>query len=291
MDTDNLYTEKENFLVVLDSRNATSYTNGDLHSSVHFDLNEPIRLPKNAMAMTCSVLQFTCPQSLYNVNCYNNYLHVKKITNDTFSNGTLIVFEIDIYIPVGNYNCNTMLTYLKSVLTIAPYNITCLFDTITNKFTLQHVYTINEEKIFISGNSGSVLGFSDIVISNSGFVYIPYICNFNGLQSFNIHFANLITKNIDSFTKSVSSIIQTIPVNGQDNRIVYIKNSDFSFQITQDIIDDIQIELSDDLTQLLDLNGQHWNLCLYFSIIKDIDRFQNHSSNGFNNIINKFGGF
>ena len=33
MDINNLYTEKENFLVVLDSRNATSYYNGDYHSS------------------------------------------------------------------------------------------------------------------------------------------------------------------------------------------------------------------------------------------------------------------
>ena len=68
MDINNLYTEKENFLVVLDSRNATSYYNGDFHSSLHFDFNEPIKMPKFAIRMCCSVLQFQAPNSLYNIN-------------------------------------------------------------------------------------------------------------------------------------------------------------------------------------------------------------------------------
>ena len=116
-------------------------------------------------------------------------------------------------------------------------------------------------------------------------------CNVNGLASFNIHFSNIVTRNIDSYNKSVSSIIQSIQVNGQDNKISYNKNNDFNFQIYQDVIDDIQIDLKDDLNNFLDLNGQHWNLCLYFSIMKDVDRFRNHDINSFQNIVQKYGGF
>ena len=72
MDSNNLYTEKENFLVVLDSRNATYYANGDYHSSVHFDFAEPIRMPRFSIRLLCSVLQFQSPNSLYNINETNN---------------------------------------------------------------------------------------------------------------------------------------------------------------------------------------------------------------------------
>jgi hypothetical protein len=102
---------------------------------------------------------------------------------------------------------------------------------------------------------------------------MPFTCNFNGIQSFNIHLTNVLTKNVDSLKKSVSSIIQSIPVDVSSSSISYIKNADFNFVITQEIIDSLTIELRDDLGNLLNFNNQNWNMTLYFSIIKDIDRF------------------
>jgi hypothetical protein len=94
---------------------------------------------------------------------------------------------------------------------------------------------------------------------------------------------NIITKNIDSYNKSISNIIQTIPVQPGSNTISYIKNADFNFIINQDVIDDIQIDIKDDLNNYLNFNNQHWNLTLYFSIIRDIDRFAH--SNNFHSIL------
>jgi hypothetical protein len=53
--SDPLFTNKSSFLVVLDSRNATEYYNDSWNSSVKFDFEEPIRLAKNFITMTCSV--------------------------------------------------------------------------------------------------------------------------------------------------------------------------------------------------------------------------------------------
>ena len=102
-------------------------------------------------------------------------------------------------------------------------------------------------------------------------------------QSFNIHFTSIITKNIDSYTKSPSNIIQSIPIDPTSSSISYIKNADFNFVITQEIIDDITIELKDDQNNYLNFNNQHWNLTLYFSVIKDIE--YNHFDT-FQNILN-----
>jgi hypothetical protein len=58
------------------------------------------------------------------------------------------------------------------------------------------------------------MGFSTntSVSSTSNSLTMPYTTNFNGLQSFNIHLSNISTKNIDSINKSISNIIQSIPM-------------------------------------------------------------------------------
>jgi hypothetical protein len=115
--------------------------------------------------------------------------------------------------------------------------------------------------------------------STSMTLTMPYTCNFNGIQSLNIVFENINTKNIDSYTKSNSSIIQTIPVDVFNPQITYNKSNDFNFTITQQCIDSIQIDLKDNLENFINLNNQNFNLTLYFTNIKDISRF--HYMNNF----------
>jgi hypothetical protein len=266
MDASDLYMEKENFLVVLDSRNATDYSNGDYHSSVHFDFSEPIRIPKNALRLLCTVLHFQSPNSLYNINETNNILYLTISENQTTYN-----------LVKGNYNCTSFITYLLSIL---PSGFSVAINTITNKITVS--YTSN---FTISGTCGQIMGFSGqiSVTSSSNSLTMPYTCNFNGLQSFNIHLTNILTKNIDSLTKSPSNIIQSIPVDVSSSSISYIKNADFNFVINQEVIDDMTIDLKDDQNNYLNFNNQHWNLTLYFSIVKDQERFK--YMNNFHNIL------
>ena len=130
------------------------------------------------------------------------------------------------------------------------------------------------------------MGFStnSSVTSTSNTLTMPYTTNFNALQSFNIHLSNISTKNIDSINKSISNIIQSIPIDVNSASISFIKNADFNFVINQEIIDDLTIDIKDDLGNYINFNNQHWNLTLYFCIIKDIERF-NYIAN-FHDIIN-----
>ena len=117
-------------------------------------------------------------------------------------------------------------------------------------------------------------------INNS--ITMPFTCNFNGIQSININFENLLTENVDSLSKSNSSVIQSILVDNSMQQIQYINSNNFKFLIKQDVISFIQIELRDDLEIPINLNNQHWNLSLAFTDLVNIDRFAKY--NGFHNI-------
>ena len=118
-------------------------------------------------------------------------------------------------------------------------------------------------------------------------MYVPYTCNFNGIQNMNVILESVFTSNIDSFHKSFCSIIESIPINPNESQISFIKTNNYNFTIKDDVIDSLRIVLKDD-ENFLNFNGQHWNLTLCFLIVRDISRFRhienfrNILSNGYN---------
>ena len=270
-----LYTVKESFLVVLDSRNATTYNNGTYNSDITFMFETPIEKPKNCLLVTCSVLQFSCPNSIYNINATNNIL----VISETISGNTI---PYKIYFTSGNYNVNSFISAFNASSYLSNFNLT--FNSLNNKFTITNK----------AGNS-FVIGAASTIYNVMGFIngqslgsvvntlIMPFCCNFNGVQSVNIVMPCFNTSNIDSYDKTSSSIVQPIPIDSSVAQISFFKTHDYNFKINQDTIDHIHIQISDDLETLVDLNNQHWNLTLYFTKLLDIDRF--HYENTFNNIL------
>jgi len=272
IDTTNLYTDKEYFIVVLDSRNSTKIYNPGYNSQVEIDLPEPIMLSRYAIKMSVSVLSFVCPNSIYIINETNNVLLMTiNGQNQTY------------FIPYGNYDATTFLTYIQSILS----SFTITFNTINNKFTLSNPtnFTINSGSTIYE-----VMGFNNkttytSTLTNGQYVLtLPYTCNFNGLQNINILLTSINTKNVDSYSKSNSNIIQSVQIPLYCNQILFQKTLENSFNFSQEMMDDIRIELRDDLNNLINLNNQHFNITLLFTTIKDIERFKNHIN--FHDIIN-----
>ena len=251
---DNYYTAKESFLVVLDSRNATTYNNGTKHSDITLDLEDVIRMPKNCIVMSVVVNSFTCPISFYQINS----------TNKIF-----IFNNISYSIPLGNYNAST---FSSAIASLIP-SLTLTINTTNNVFTLSNngvLFTIN-----IGSTVGTVMGFNSSSVytsSSGGILVLPYPCNFSGLNSLNILCENLMTKNIHSYSKTTSPILASVPVNGT-GVIYYEKRNDFNTPIRNDIIDSFDIMIQDDLNNYIDFNNQHWNLVLQFDVIFDKPRF------------------
>lgn len=179
-------------------------------------------------------------------------------------------------IPYGNYNANTFMTQLTNQL---GSTFSMSLNPINNVFTLNNTssFTINPSNIF------QVMGFSQNTSYTSSSLVMPFPCNFNGIQSMNINFDNVQTANIDSLSKSNSSVIQSISVDNTSQQIFFNKTNDFFFEIKQNVIDFIQISIRDDLENLINFNNQHWNMTLQFSQLKNINRF--HHMNDFNNIL------
>jgi hypothetical protein len=277
MQAEELLTVKENFLIVLDSRNATTLNNGSMNSDVYFEFDEPVRIHRDARRCYCSVLSFSTPNSLYNINETNNLLTITFYSSDTVLTHT----QFDYYIPYGNYNANTLMSEFQKQIaasTDIDRYLTISFNKITNKFTIIDPGF----PFYINGTIFEVMGFSNTQYSSTTIspykFEFPYTCNFNGINNINIHLTNLNTQNIDSFNKSTSGIIQTIPINGGSNQIIYNKSNDFNFVVNEDNIDYIHVHLLDDLENFLNFNNQHWNLTLYFTLIKDTPRFEHHNS-------------
>jgi hypothetical protein len=243
---DNLYTRKESFLVVLDSRNATGFNNGSMNSDLTYDLSDEIRLEKDTIQMSMVVSSFTCPVSFYNINSTNNILNMSHDLTYTSH-----------IIPDGNYNASSFLAYLNS--TLSP--ITISLSPITNK-----LYTSTNT---VAGTAGNYT------------LNLPFCVNFSGLSSLNIHIDNIRTRNIDSLDLTVSNIAASVPVNASPNGVIYYeKKDDFNIIVRESTID-FDISLKDDLGNLLDLNNQHYNLVLQFDIISDVQRF----NDGFHKVL------
>ena len=265
--SDEFVTVSDKFIVVLDSRNATYVTGATgFNSSVVFDFADPIFTPANALKMNCSVMSFTCPNSMYNMNEQNSTLNI-----------SISGVSSSIVVPYGNYNAITFMTVLSSLI-LAIYTssgFTIVLNNITNQFTIAA-----SSQIVINGNSSifSVMGFQKGTSMYGTSLIMPYTCNFNGIQNLNVFFDSVNTSNMDSFSKSNSSIIQSVPIDANQSQISFVKTTDFEFSIRQPVIDSITISLHDDLTNLVNLNGQHWNLTLCFSLIEDISRFT-HETN------------
>ena len=197
MNTNNLYTSTTSYLVVLDSRNATQMLNGSFMSDAMFHFQLSLRRDARAILWTCSVMSFTAPNSIYVINEYNNLLSIAISGITTNYN-----------IVKGNYNANTFITY---ILTVLPAGFTLTVNTITNKFTLGYTapFSINS-----SSTIYEVMGFLKNTLYNSvsNNIIMPFTCNFNGLQNINIYLSSTNTENLDSFSQSTGGVIQTVPI-------------------------------------------------------------------------------
>ena len=263
MDIDDLITLKDSFIVILDSRNATQYINGDYNSNVRFLFEQGMYFPSNNIQISCSVLNFICPNSIYIINETNNLLSL-----------TINSVTTNYYITYGNYNATSFITYLLSIL---PTGFTISLNTINNIFTITYTtnFTINSTSTIYN-----VMGFKKNTSYTSSLftLTLPYTCNFNGIQSINISLENINTNNLDSYNKSQTNIMQTVNVDTNKTIIEFNKSEDYNITIKQSIMDYIDIGLTDNLQNFINLNNQHWNLTLLFNIVSDKDRFAHYNS-------------
>ena len=272
---DSIITINQSFIVNLNSVNATTYNNGSFHSSITFNF-DTIERETECICMYCSVLSFTCPNSIYTINENNNLLSI-TINNVLKS----------YYVLYGFYDANTFMTQLLKSISVDGFTIS--LDLITNKFTLTN--SLYDFKINSTSTINDIMGmhnlFDNVSIQKS--FQFPYMCNFNGIQNINIQIENFNTNNVDSINKNNSSIVQAISVDNTCQQIIFNKTIASKFIINDPYISFISINIVDDLLRPVNLNNKHFNICLEFTELVNLDRFyykttfQNILDNGYNN--------
>jgi hypothetical protein len=150
-------------------------------------------------------------------------------------------------------------------------------NSLTNQFTLTNKtlnFIINPCNIFQVMGLDQDTSYTSILKT----IVCPFPCNFNGIQSLNILIENINTENLDSLSKSNSTVVQSIPIDFTSQQISFNKTNNFSFLIKQDVIGLFQIDIRDDLENLINLNNQHWNMTLQFTDLVNVDRFSSYNN-------------
>ncbi len=234
---------------------ATLKKNGIFNSNLEFNIPNLYQSSGNVAYSTIRCLHAEIPYSFYVINEYNNLL--------SLSTG-------DILIPFGNYNANS---FMKYVATVLPIGMTLAFNTTNGKFTL----TYNQPfSINATSTCYILMGFSKQQIYNSlgNKIEMPYLANFMGSKNVYVKIPNLILDNYNTATQDRATLLN-IPVNVSPFGIVMYENSSGSASIIKSIQipDTLILQLSDDENNLIDFNNTE------FSITIQIDFYLNVYSN------------
>ena len=225
--------------------------------------------------------------SLININCNSNN---KKICTQVYTfkiiDGTFPLLELyenidfketqissinyTITVLVGNYNFNSLATQLISKFLANGHVFTITINKQNGIITLATTSTnfiIQVSSIF------SVLGFLNSNHNSSLFsLTADYPLNLLGITKIKIQSTNLNTYNIDSSSFGYSNNIGLLPVDQPSfGLIIYENKSTSKFQLRDNRIDEIDLQLVDQNNNLINFNNVDWNLTILIELTREIE--------------------
>ena len=231
----------------LNSKQALTKIDG-FTSNCIFDFNN---LPIDDGDIYVSVQTAQIPCTFYNIDSINNSLVY------SVGGGPLVYITI----PPSNYNVNTLLAYLQSVMT----GFTITYNTASNKYTFVHS---SQNFIFRElSTCFELLGFNDNNSYSSTLLSLisTISVNFFTIRNILVECSNLITVNKTSdINDSNQSILTSIPITvSQGSVLSYSNVYNLSDRITSiKNFASLQIRLLDQDLDLLNLNGCEWSITL-----------------------------
>ena len=240
-------TTKNTCNLYLNSKQALTKINGSTSNCI-FDFNN---LPIDDGDIYVSVQTAQIPGTFYNLDDINNLL--------VYSVGAGA--NINLVIPPSNYNVNTLMTYLMTVMT----GFTITYNSANNLYTFTHSSQTFSFKS--SSTCFELLGFRDgSQYNSSGLSLTSTISvNFFTIRNILIECNNLITVNkTANISDNNASILTSIPITVSQGSILSYSNvfglSDRVASVKN--FSSLQIRLLDQDLDLLDLNGGEWSITL-----------------------------
>lgn len=239
----------ESIQININSLYASSYNNNSF-SDCNFFLNNRLEVPPQH-TIYVSVVSANIPYSFYNINSKINVLSY-TINSITYS----------LTITQGNYNAYNLVSFLNANL---QTGFTCSYDIITNK--IKFIHTTYEFSINSSSTCLSILGISSNLNSISKTIIGDHCLNLQNVQTIYL-LTNLNVGNICLCNINRSNVLCSIPVEVAPNsNIIYVNQNNFRNNLYSNIISFINIKLTDQSHNLLDLNGIHWTATLQLDFV------------------------
>ena len=247
----------DNVLISLNSKYATLQNDTHL-SNVLFPFSGILRPDPSIKRAFLSLQNASIPVSFYIINEYNNRLALK----DVGGGGT---HNIDI--DFGNYSASTLIQELQTKINAGfPHTCTIAFNKNTGKFT----FTFSgDAQIRNTSTMSSVLGTGggNLTTDGSYQILMPYPLNLLGTKKLYIKSRALDISTFDAQSGNLTNIIGTIPVTDAFYGLInYIPATETKFILTTNILDEIDIEITDDENNLIDFNNLNWSMTLCLSI-------------------------
>lgn len=238
---------KETIQIFLNSKTADKYLNGFTSNCIFYLPQFIISRMKN---MYISVQSATIPYSFYNIDYFNDRL-VYNVNGGS---------DITINIPQGNYNTTTLRTYLLSVMT----GFTITYSSLNNQFTFTHsTYDFTFKS---SSTCMETIGFDEYVnhTSTSRVLISSNSINLFTIRNIYIQSNNLMLNNINNSTPNNCTILASVPLtSGQFSVINYYNTNNVRSRIDNiRNFTQLNINLTDQDGDILDLNGCHFSLTL-----------------------------
>jgi len=244
---------QENILITLDSTNGT-IKNGTMKSLIEFNFIGLLKDEKDILRSYISVLNAQIPVSFYTITV-NNYKLKYVVGGSTFRT---------IFITPGNYNGNSLITALIDSFANNGDIITASLSSSTGKLFIRS-YSGSITYVYNTSTIAPILGLTADISGITVTFQAPL--NLLGVKKLSIKSNSLAISSFTSRTGNRTDTICTIPViEPPFNMISYVNMNDLNKNILRgQIIDSIDIRITDEENNDIDFNNIDWNITLCLS--------------------------
>lgn len=249
----------ESRLINMNSANALIKNNGTYNSDVVFKFPGLVKPEQYITGIQFQLLDAQLPVSFYNINYTNNTLNYQ-----------LSSVNYTITADVGNYNFNSLATQLVAKFLANGHIFTIKINKQNGIITIE---TPETNFILQVSSMFPVLGLLlSNHISSSFSLTADYPLNLLGITKIKIQSVNLSSYNADSSNSGNSNNIGLIPVDQPSFGLIVFENKSSSkFDLRNNQIDEIDLQITDQNNNLINFNNIDWNLTILIETTREVE--------------------
>jgi len=246
-------TEKGSQTIFLNSKDA-EFSISDAEK--FFYLNQTVIAPPG-YRLLIGLNNLTIPNTMFNINSTNNTFSIT--TPD--SNGSVNNYTLD----VGNYTGVSLADAINAKIGSTGDNLgTIVFNDETANDTFS--FKFDTTRTLEDGNLASkILGFTNLPKQSTtglNIILATNTCNLSGVTNIYVRLRNLSLNNLDSRGQITNVIANVINNTNYGGFIFYEPPEVLYYLINENILNHLDIELTDQNGNVIELNGAEFNLTL-----------------------------